>query len=183
MALWDSMWASDWPYTLAYEFPNLAVLKEAMQILKANRFFRYVSSSRLVGERWVGETGWDADKWPVASTRSQLGGVLYYKSSESLYTFSLDEVEQRSDERRARLDEAISALLASGGQRLGSYLAEWSSEWHLFVLYDFVDLGVLKRFNESLPDRLIPLRKSYVDYGVVLQIGTTLTELTQITRP
>lgn len=183
VGLWNCTWSSDWHYTLAYEFADLRALRGAIEILRSANFFRYVTSSRLMGERWVGELGWNADKWEVTQGRSPLGGVLYYKINESLYTLSIEELAHRSSERTALLDRAVTGLIDAGGQRLGSYFCEWSSEWHLFVVYDFADLEALKHFNNSLPDRLIPMRKNYVDYNVVLHIGTSLTELTDIRRP
>lgn len=178
LGLWRSTWASDWHYYLAHEFPDLATLEAGIEQLRTAGFFRYLTTSRLFGPRWGGEPGWDADKWATSQSHAPFGGVLYYRISESLYTLSAEEISRRHDARRAQLNEAVAGVLAGGGQRLGSYFCEWTSPWHLYVVYEFASLADVAAFNAALPER-----HGYLDYDLDFLLGKRLASFDEIVRP
>lgn len=176
LGTWRSDWASDFQFFFAVEYPDLAALEAGAETLRSAGFFRNVVSSRLLGQRWKGEPGWDADRW-AAGAPATLGGVLFYRISESLYTLTPEQMAARHDRRRERLDDGVDRLLAAGGRRIGAYFSEWSSEWHLFVLYEFPHLDALARFNADLPER-----HGYIDYDLDYLIGRRMPSDTLIPR-
>lgn len=178
MGIWRTTWASDWHYLIAWEFRDLAALEAASEMLGSAGFWRNLRTARLLGRRWGGEAGWDADKWPAGQTHAPLGGMMVYRISESLYTLTAEDITKRHGERRRILDAAVAGVLASGGQRLGSYFCEWSSEWHLAVLYEFADLHALETFNLALPER-----HGYIDYDLLYVVGRRLGGVSEISRP
>ncbi len=178
VALWSTTWSSDWHYVLAHEFRDGPALERAAERLRNAGVYRHLRTSRILGRRWGGEPGWDADKWQASDRHAPFGGVLFYRIHESLYTLSETDIQRRHGERRRILDAAIAELIRAGGQRLGSYFCEWSSEWHLYVLYEFPDLAAAETFNAGLPER-----HGYLDYDIVFVLGRRLADPAQLTRP
>jgi len=177
VALARTTWSSEWHHVLVLEFDDLPALERGVDALGDAGLFRHLDTVRIVGRRWGGEAGWDADRWRSRAAHAQLAGVLFYRISESLYTLTPEEMTARHDRRRALLNRAVDDLVAAGGQRLGAYFTEWSSEWHLIVAYEFPDLAALEAFNRAMPER-----HGYLDYDVVFIVGDRI-EPQELRRP
>jgi hypothetical protein len=172
--IWRTSWSSDYHYCIAQEVRDIAAVEAAAAELGDAGFFRYLQSSRILGRRWGGEPGWDPDKFKArADSNAPYGGVLIYRIMDALHTLDRLQYQQRSFERIAILDRAVNDLIRKGGQRVGSYLTEWSSEWHLYVVYEFPDIPALEAFNAALPEHngWFPERNLYMDYDIVWTIG------------
>lgn len=185
VGIWRTSWTSDYHYVIAHEFRDVAALEDASGVLREAGFYRYLRTSRILGRRWGGEPGWAPEKFRVREDRRPpLGGVLIYRIMDALESLTRLQYQQRSFERIAILERAVNELIARGGQRLGAYLCEWSSEFHLYVLYEFPDLPALETFNASLPERngFFPERNMYMDYDILWTFGR-LTPPGEIVRP
>jgi hypothetical protein len=163
---WRCDWSSDDLFYFAHEYANIDALEAGVEALRRAGFFRYLESSRLLGQRWAGEPGWNSEQWKEQGRQAALGGILYYRYSESLYTLTDSEIAERHKQRSSRLARDIDGLVARGGRRIAGYFCEWSSEFHLFVLYEFPDLAAAAGFNAELPER-----HGYIDYDIILTLG------------
>ena len=63
LGYWRSDWASDYDFFFAHEYPDVESLQKATCLLRKGGFFRYLASTRVLGQRWGGEPGWKADQW------------------------------------------------------------------------------------------------------------------------